>query len=216
MSSEQDGDSDEETLDAMEYTETMELDTEDPDVTVNDDHTDDDVQEPHDSNSHNSKTLFSMSLLVHYGLIVACSERVICVLGNLLELAGKKCRRPDCFSVCNMSHKFSGCTLIIKGVCQQGHYFQWTSSHAINNKSGSTVHEDNMLFSIAVVLSGNNFQKIECFSNTLGLHVISRSTFHMYQRLYICPGIEKFYFKTQVRTYIHAQVLHNLNGSLCF
>lgn len=145
-----------------------------------------------------------MSLLVHYGLIVACSERVICVLGNLLELAGKKCRRPNCFSVCNMSHKFSGCTLIITGVCQQGHYFQWTSSHAINNKSGSTVHEDNMLFSIAVVLSGNNFQKIERFSNTLGLHVISRSTFHMYQRLYICPGIEHFYFKAQVRAYIHA------------
>ena len=45
MSSEQDGDSDEETLDAMEYTEAMELDTEDPDVTVNDDHTVDDVQE---------------------------------------------------------------------------------------------------------------------------------------------------------------------------
>ena len=49
MSSEQDGDSDEETLDAMEYTEAM-VDTEDPDVTVNDDHTVDDVQESHDSN----------------------------------------------------------------------------------------------------------------------------------------------------------------------
>ena len=157
MSSEQDEDSDEETLDAMECTETMELDTEDPDATVNDDHIVDDVQESHDSNSHNSKTLFSMSLLVHYGLIVACSERVIFALGNLLELTGKKCRRPDCFNVCNMSHKFSGCTLIIRDVCQQGYYFQWTSSHAINNKNESTVHEDNMLFSIAVVLSGNNF-----------------------------------------------------------
>lgn len=55
-----------------------------------------------------------------------------------------------------------------------------------------------MLFSMAVVLSGNNFQKIERFSKTMSLHVISWSTFHMYQRLYICPGIEKFYFKTQV------------------
>ena len=128
------------------------------------------------------------------------SERITCVLGIILELAGNKCRRPDCFSVCN---KFSGCTLIIKGLCQRDHYFQWTSSNAIKNKIGSAVHEDNMLFSIAVVLSGNNFQKIEHFSSTLGLHVISWSTFHMYQWLYICPGIEKFYFKAQVHACMH-------------
>ena len=73
------------TLRQWEYTETMELDCEDPDVTVNDDHSVDDVQESHGSNSHNSKTLFSMSLLVHYGLFVACSERVICVLGIFLN-----------------------------------------------------------------------------------------------------------------------------------
>ncbi|XP_065911288.1 uncharacterized protein [Dysidea avara] len=49
------------------------------------------------------------------------------------------------------------------GVCQQGHRFQWTSSRAIDNKHGNTVHEDNMLFSMAVVLSGNNFQKLNVF-----------------------------------------------------
>ena len=59
--SDQDGDSDEETLDAMECAEAMELpDTEDPDVTVNDDYTVNDVQESHDSNSHTSKALFSV------------------------------------------------------------------------------------------------------------------------------------------------------------
>ena len=119
-------------------------------------------------------------------------------MGKLLELAGKKCRRPNCLSVCSITYNFSGCTLIVSVACQQGHRFQWTSSCVIDNKCGNTIHEDNMLFSIAVVLSGNNFQKIERFSKTLGLHIISRSTFHMYQRLYICPGIENFYFKTQV------------------
>ena len=65
MSSEQDGDSDEETLDAMEYADAMELpDTGDPDVTVNDDQIGYDIQESHDSNRHNSKTLFYMSLIV--------------------------------------------------------------------------------------------------------------------------------------------------------
>jgi len=37
-----------------------------------------------------------------YLFIAAHSERVICVLGKLLELAGKKCRRPNCLSVCSI------------------------------------------------------------------------------------------------------------------
>ena len=54
---------------------------------------------------------------------------------------------------------FSGCTLIINGVCQEGHRFQWTSSRTLDKRCGNATHEDNILFAIAVVLSGNNFQK---------------------------------------------------------
>lgn len=191
------GDTDEETYDA---TESYPADIADPDVTVNDHYIGTDSQEPHHSNS-NSRIrhgIMQNVTTLHYCFTVGHIERVICVVGKLLELAGKKCRTANCLSACSLTHNFSGCTLIIKGICQQGHHFQWTSSPAIDNKCGSTIHEDNMLFSMAVVLSGNNYQKIESFSKTLSLHVISRSTFHMYQRLYICPGIEKFYFKTQV------------------
>ena len=52
-----------------------------------------------------------------------------------------------------------------------------------------------ILFAMAVVLSGNNFQKIENLARILQLYVISQTTFHMYQRLYICPGIEKYFLK---------------------
>jgi len=45
--------------DAMELS-----DTEDPDVTVNDGQIVDDVRELHDSNRHNNKTLFCVSLIV--------------------------------------------------------------------------------------------------------------------------------------------------------
>ena len=120
------------------------------------------------------------------------------MLGKLLELAGRKCRESNCLSCYTIQHKFSGCTLIISGVCQKGHQFQWTSSCTIGKNCGKAIHEDNILFAMAIVLSGNNFQKIEILARILKLHVISRTTFHMYQRLYICPGIEKYFFKTQV------------------
>ena len=121
------------------------------------------------------------------------------MLEKLLELAGTKSRESNCSSCYTIKHKFSGCTLIISGICQQGHHFQWTLSCTIGKSCGNTVHEDNILFATAVVLSGSNFQKIENFARILQLHIISRTTFHVYQRLYICPGIEKYFFKTQVK-----------------
>ena len=53
-----------------------------------------------------------------------------------------------------------------------------------------------------MVLSGNNFQKIENLTRILKLHVISLITFHMYQRLYICPGIEKITGTTGCHVYM--------------
>lgn len=120
------------------------------------------------------------------------------MLGKLLELAGRKCRESNCSSCHTVKHKFSGCTLIISGVCQQGHHFQWTSSCTVGKSCGNTVHEDNILFATAIVLSGNNFQKIKNFARILQLHIISSTTFHVYQQLYICPGIEKYFFKVNV------------------
>ena len=60
----------------------------------------------------------------------------------------------------------------------------------IYNKTPPPIVLDNILFIMAIVLSGNNFQEIENLARILSLHVISWTTFHMYQRLYICAGIE--------------------------
>ena len=129
-----------------------------------------------------------------YCHIAVHNGQIICMLGKLLELAGRKCRESNCSSCYTIKHKFSGYTVIISGVCQQGHQFQWTSSCTIGKSCGNAVHKDNILFAMAIVLSGNNFQKIENLARILQLHVISRTTFHMYQWLYICRGIEKYFF----------------------
>ena len=83
-------------------------------------------------------------------------------------------------------------------VYAKGHKFHWTSSSQINNDNGVKLYEDNLLFAMGVVLSGNNYSKLEQYCKILEIQTISRTTFHMYQRLYICPGINKFYCRKQV------------------
>lgn len=57
---------------------------------------------------------------------------------------------------------------------------------------------DSLHFASAVVLSGNNYSKIEQFARFYRLNIVSRSTFHGYQRNYICTGVDKFYKDEQV------------------
>ena len=73
-----------------------------------------------------------------------------------------------------------------------------------------------ILFTMAIVLYGNNFQKIENLAKILKLHVISLITLHMYQRLYIYPGIEKYFFKNTGTTDFHMFInVHVFASVLC-
>ena len=82
-----------------------------------------------------------------------------------------------------------------------GHQFKWESSVAQANQKGSKVYADNLDFASAVVLSGNHFSKMRLFFRFYGVTVISLTTFHTYQRLFICPSIDDFYKKEQVSLY---------------
>ena len=46
-------------------------------------------------------------------------------------------------------------------------------------------YQDNLHFASAVLLSGNNLTKMELLCQFFGLPIISKSTFHSYQRNYI-------------------------------
>ena len=116
------------------------------------------------------------------------SKRLVCCISKVLELARGKCRVPDCSSVyTTVSHETCGCVLAVHCICKKGHKFHWTSSSQINNDNGVKLYEDNLLFAMGVVLSGNNYSKLEQYCKILEIQTISRTTFHMHQQLYICP-----------------------------
>ena len=72
------------------------------------------------------------------------------------------------------------------------------------NAKGDTSAAINFLFASSILLSGNNFEKVEQLMEFTGIKTISSSTYHLYQRMYVCPGIEK-YFSQEQRSLLYSQ-----------
>lgn len=128
----------------------------------------------------------------------AFGNRIFCSVNKILKLAQRKCSFPLCDSFYKVSYKPSGCAIIVSGICDNGHKFEWTSSESSVNQSEHTLYRDNLSFATALVLSGNNFSKIALFCKFYGVKVISKSTFYAYQRQYICAAVHHFYTTKQV------------------
>lgn len=80
--------------------------------------------------------------------------------------------------------------MIVEGRCASGHTFNWESSPStLMNTHKCKSYVDNLDFASAIILSGNNFTKV----SFLSLPCKSKATFHAYQRLFICPTIDRFY-----------------------
>lgn len=124
--------------------------------------------------------------------------RVICSLHKLLLLAGGVCNVDNCGSKRIVDYKTSGCCVILFGTCGNGHPFCWESSDLLCSEDQRKVYLDNLHFAATLVLSGNNYKKIELFARFYGLRILCNSSFHAHQRHYICPGINKFYKCQQV------------------
>ena len=125
--------------------------------------------------------------------------KVICSLHKLLQLAGHICQVDDCRARREIHYKVYGCSVKIFGVCTKGHRFIWESSDVITSKAGGRLYLDNLNFASSLILSGNNFHKIMVFAHFYGLHIVGVTTFHGYQRNIICPAVDMFYKKEQVR-----------------
>ena len=119
--------------------------------------------------------------------------RFVCSVHKLLELIGTNCRTKGCDKKCHITYTYCGSCMVMKGMCGDGHGFTWTSSDTLANKAGCNVFTDNLDIASAVQLSGNNFAKILLFFRFLNIPVISETTFHSYQRNYICTRINNFY-----------------------
>ena len=55
------------------------------------------------------------------------------------------------------------------------------------------IYCDNLDFAAAVVLSGNQFTKIQQICQFLNVAVLSHTSYYSYQRLYICPAIDQYF-----------------------
>ena len=119
--------------------------------------------------------------------------RFVCSVHKLLELIGTNCHTKGCDKKCHITYTYCGSCMVMKGMCGDGHAFTWTSSDTLANKAGCNLFTDNLDIASAVLLSGNNFAKISLFFQFLNIPIVLKTTFHSYQRHYICTGIDKFY-----------------------
>ena len=132
--------------------------------------------------------------------------KIMCFMDNLIELIGNQCR--FCSLKCKVSTRVVGCTLVVNMLCNTGHTFSWASSPVLINHNNSTIYKGNLAFALALLLSGNYFNKILQLFHFLGLKCISTSTYYAYQRLVLCPAIQKFYNNAMVsqNTFLCAKV----------
>lgn len=123
---------------------------------------------------------------------------VLCSVRKLLELVGVTCPKGNCESSINVGYELCGCCMKIYGCCTNAHKLDWVSSDFHLNNNGSRIYNINISLASAVVLSGNSFTKMSTFFKFMNVAIISRTTFHSYQRHFICPAVNKFYEKEQV------------------
>ena len=113
--------------------------------------------------------------------------KFICSLDLVLGLF-RKCQHPDCTNVATIKHHLVGPTLVVNWSCSSGHKGKFASS-----KDVEEMYANNLQVAASILLSGNNFAKIEKMANFLGLSFISKSTFYRMQRLYLIPCISEWW-----------------------
>jgi len=119
-------------------------------------------------------------------LALVRETKVICSLDLLLDLF-KTCHHPGCCQNLMPKHHLIGPTVVINWTCTHGHKGKFSSSKDIND-----MYANNLQVAASILLSGNNFTKIERTCSFLGLSFISDSTFYRMQRLYLVPCINEW------------------------
>lgn len=114
--------------------------------------------------------------------------KVICSLDLLIQQLQGSCRHPGCIHDTAVDYTLCGTSALIRCKCPVGHIWRFCTSGEVNN-----VLSNNFQAAAALLLSGNNFAKVEKFVKFLGLSFISASTFFRVQNLYCIPAIEEWW-----------------------
>lgn len=82
--------------------------------------------------------------------------------------------------------------------CKTSHLVhKWCSQPILNRR----LHSEDLLFSAAIILSGNNYQKMATFAKFLRMPIVSSSTFHKIQRTYLIPAIDSNHLIPAIDSY---------------
>ena len=107
---------------------------------------------------------------------------------KILELFKGRCQEPGCCGRCTVKSKTIGCTQEIWWTCTNGHKGKRSSSEKY-----SGMYANNLQFSAAILLCGNNFTKVELMSHFLGLSCSSKASFFRAQKFYYVPAIDEWW-----------------------
>lgn len=114
--------------------------------------------------------------------------KVICSLDLLVQQLGGNYKHLGCIFEAAVDYTLCGTSATIRWKCPAGHIGRFCTSGEVNN-----VMSNNLQAAAAVLLSGNNFAKVEKFASFMGLSFISPSTFFRVQKLYCIPVIDDWW-----------------------
>ena len=134
---------------------------------------------------------------------VVQEKKFICSLDLLLELLQLRCHIPGCQAKPSIQYHFVGVTLVVNCVCNclLGYNYRFCSSQKLND-----IYANNLQTAASILLSGNNFSKIERMARFLNLEFISSSTYHRFQRVYLLPEVNDWL------SWIRKEVLAEFSG----
>ena len=138
--------------------------------------------------------VYSSYVIIIIGYVCILQIVNTCSVEKLRYLVGIKCLEAGCGSPIDVD--YSSCLTMV-GCCGNGHVLDWVLSDFHTNKNGSRIFNINLSLTSATILSGNSFAKISMLFKFMNIASIKKTSFHTYQRLFICPAINKFYV-TQV------------------
>ena len=135
--------------------------------------------------------------------------RAIVDVQKILQLF-QKCQLAACSANCNVKeYSVEGGVVKVEWVCANLHHGFWLSSEVLCEKSNQNVFVNTVLLSAAVLLTGNNFEKVALFCKFLGIDFLSSSTYYRIQRHYVVPECLSFWdeMKTEIWSVLNGEAI---------
>ena len=129
-------------------------------------------------------------------------HRVIADVDCICDLFSASCQVKSCLGESSInSTKAEGGVLTVTWVCSKGHSGVWNSSALLGKRRGQNVFASTALTAAGVVISGNNFEKIQMMMKFCNIHFVSESTFNRIQSLCLLPAVRELWERMKCRVW---------------